>query len=314
MKKQLRSLSLIAAFVIGGLFHEQLAGFHYLLNYGLGIMLFLTFVGIETNKLKVTRRHFKLLLYWQSSAVIMWLIPALLGYPILAESFFYIAAAPLATASPIIVALLKGKVEFITTAMVITQIVFSLLLPFILPFVVHGSHLSYWSIASAMLQQLVVVVILPAILACILRVTYPKSIKLRAKCVNLSLVLWVSNLSIVTALSLVRIKAMDVSLLDMLPFIIGAAIICALSFTLGFRLGKPDYQDEFSQACGQKNTILSLMVATHDSSNPLAIITPTFYIIFQNIANSIQIILAQRREEKSKLKDTTQSGNARNFL
>lgn len=309
MQTNLRSLSLLAAFLIGYLFQQELAPLQFLLSYAVGLMLFITFIGIETSKLKPQRLHIKLLFALQVATLISWGIPALLGYPILAEAFFYVAAAPLATASPVIISILKGKVEFITTAMVLSQLVFSLLMPFILPFVVNGVEAQYWDIALTMFKQMMIIVIIPAILACIVRRIYPKSIALRGKCTNFSLALWVTNLSIVTASSILKIKGLGIGLVDMLPFIAGSAVICACSFSLGYRLGKPDYAVEFSQALGQKNTLLTLMVASHAYSSPLAIVAPTFYIVFHNVANAIQMALAQKRskEEQAKKQATKQA-------
>lgn len=300
MKSQIRSLALIFSFVIGGCFYQQLAPLRWVIPYSIGMMLFLTFVGVEKEKLKPHPLHIKLLIGIQISGFIFWLIPTLLGYPVLAESMFYCAAAPIAAAAPTIISILKGKIEFITTALLLSQFIFALLMPLVMPFIIPGSTASFWDIASTVFIQLVQVIICPAILAIIVRIIYAKSITWRAKTSNLALGLWVFNLSVITASSLTNILLLEYSLMDMLPFVVAAAIICTVGFTVGYQLGKPDHAVEFSQGLGQKNTLLTLLIASHSYSTPIACIGPTFYIIFHNIANAIQVALATKKEAQLK--------------
>ncbi len=300
MKSQFRSLALIFSFVIGGCFYEQLAPLRWVIPYSIGMMLFLTFIGVEKEKLKPHPLHIKLLAGIQISGFVFWLIPSLLGYPILAESMFYCAAAPIAAAAPTIISILKGKIEFMTTALLLSQFIFALLMPLVLPFIVPGSTASYWDISSAVFIQLFQVIICPAILAWIVRCIYPKSVTWRAKTSNIALGLWVFNLSVITGFSLTNIIAMQYTLMDMLPFVFAAAIICTVGFTVGYQLGKPDYTVEFSQGLGQKNTLLTLLIASQSYSTPIACIGPTFYIIFHNIANALQVAIATNKEKKAK--------------
>ncbi len=295
----MRSLALIFSFIIGSIFYEELTPLRWIIPYSIGMMLFLTFVGVEKEKLKPHPLHIKLLVGIQISGFIFWLIPTLLGYPVLAESMFYCAAAPIAAAAPTIISILKGKIEFMTTALLLSQFVFAILIPLVLPFIVAGSDASYWDISSTVFLQLVQVIIAPAILASIVRWIYPKSIAWRAKTPNLALGLWVFNLCVITGSSLTNIIAFEYTLMDMLPFVIASAIICTIGFTVGYQLGKPDYAVEFSQGLGQKNTLLTLLISSQEYSTPIACIGPTFYIIFHNVANAAQVALAARKEKKS---------------
>lgn len=293
----MQSLALIFCFIIGSIFYQELTPLRPLIPYSLGIMLFLTFIGVASDKLKPHPLHIKLLIGIQISGFIFWLIPMLMGYPVLAESMFYCAIAPIAAAAPTIISILKGKVDFITTAMLFSQLVFALLMPIILPFIVPGQVASYWEISSAIFIQLVQVILCPALLALIVRNIYPRSLTWRAKMSNVALGLWCFNLSVITAYSLTNILRMEYTMMDMLPFVLSAAIICIIGFTLGYQLGKPDYPVEFSQGLGQKNTLLTLLIASQEYSTPIACIGPTFYIIFHNLANATQVALATRREK-----------------
>jgi predicted Na+-dependent transporter len=87
--------------------------------------------------------HLWLLLALQAVWIVAWGAARLCGYPVLAEAVYYCGAAPIASAAPIIVHLLRGNVGFITTAMVLSQVVFAVLTPFVLPFIVNSDSLSY---------------------------------------------------------------------------------------------------------------------------------------------------------------------------
>ena len=173
MKQQLRSVSMVLAFLAGGLFHEQLAPFEWWLPIGICVMLSITFIGLDVQKLRPVRMHFWLLLSIQTLGVGSWGFAKMAGYPVLAESLYYCAAAPIASASPIIVGLLRGNVEFSTTAMVLSQVVFAIVTPFILPLVVHGDSLGYLELMGVVAYQIFIVLGIPAILSVVLRLAYP---------------------------------------------------------------------------------------------------------------------------------------------
>ncbi|MBR2144778.1 MAG: hypothetical protein IJ956_04495, partial [Akkermansia sp.] len=116
MKRHIRSISMIVAFLVGGLFHAQLAPLGAWLPISVALMLSITFVGIETARLKPQRMHLWVLLGIQVIGLAFWGLARAAGYPVLAESLFFCGIAPVAIAAPVIVNLLKGDVEFTTTA------------------------------------------------------------------------------------------------------------------------------------------------------------------------------------------------------
>jgi hypothetical protein len=133
MKRHIRSISMVVAFLVGGLFHKQLAPLGAWLPASVALMLSITFIGIETARLKPQRMHLWVLLGIQLIGMGFWGVARLLGYPVLAESLFFCGIAPVAIAAPVIVNLLRGNTAFITTAMVLSQAVFAIITPIILP-------------------------------------------------------------------------------------------------------------------------------------------------------------------------------------
>ncbi len=296
MKQQLRSVSMVLAFLAGGLFHEQLAPFEWWLPIGICVMLSITFIGLDVRKLRPVRMHFWLLLSIQTLGVGSWGFAKMAGYPVLAESLYYCAAAPIASASPIIVGLLRGNVEFSTTAMVLSQVVFAIVTPFILPLVVHGDSLGYLELMGVVAYQIFIVLGIPAILSVVLRLAYPACRAWAPRLKDASLGIWVVNLTVLTAGGVERIIERGYSFREMWPMMLGAAVVCLIGFTAGYRLGYPDLKRECSQGLGQKNTVLTLYMAAQSYASPLAYIGPVFYVFCHNMANAIQLALAAREK------------------
>lgn len=300
MKKRLRSIGMVLAFLVGGLFHAEIAPLRWLLPMSITVMLSITFIGLDVHRLKPTRLHLFVLLGIQALGIGSWFLAYVLGHPVLAEALYYCGAAPVASACPIIVSLLKGDVEFSTTAMVLSQAVFGALTPFVLPFVVHDPALSYTEIMTEVAYQMLSVLVAPAVLSLILRLVYPPCKEWSPKLRDCSLLIWILNLTIISASGTQRVLEMNYSWHDIWPMALGAALVCFTGFFAGYWLGYPTRKRECSQALGQKNTILTLYIAGQSYATPIAYVAPVFYVFFHNIANAIQLALATREEGKKR--------------
>ncbi len=297
MKQQLRSIGMVIAFVVGGIFHAEISPFIGWLPLGIAFMLSITFIGIDTKRLRPSWMHLWVLLAIEAIGLGAWGLARALGYPVLAEGLFYCGAAPVAAASPIIVGLLRGNLEFSTTAMLLSQAVFALITPVVLPFVVEAPGMGYVEFMGIVAGQLASVLAAPAIIAVLLRLVYPPCRAWAPRLADVSLLAWCTNLTIISASGVHRILGAGFEWADMLPLAIGALLICIIGFVGGYWLGYPALKRECSQALGQKNTVLTLYLAGQSYATPLAYIAPVFYVFFHNIANAIQLALAARERE-----------------
>ena len=57
MKQQLRSICMILGFLVGSVFHEELGFLTPILPVGIAIMLSITFIGMDTSRLKPRRKN-----------------------------------------------------------------------------------------------------------------------------------------------------------------------------------------------------------------------------------------------------------------
>ncbi len=293
MKQQLRSIGMVVAFVVGGVFHAEFSQLLPWLPLGIAFMLSVTFIGVDTKRLRPSWMHLWLLLAIEAIGLGSWAIARACGCPVLAESLFYCGAAPVAAASPIIIGLLRGNVEFGTTAMLMSHAVFALFTPITLPFIVPAPHMDYAEFMGVVAGQVGSALAAPAIIALVLRLAYPPCRAWAPKLADVSLGVWCLNLTIISAAGVHRIIGAGFEWADMLPMALGALFICALGFFGGYWLGYPTLKRECSQALGQKNTI-TLYLAGQPYASPLAYIGPVFYVFFHNIANAIQLSLAAR--------------------
>ncbi len=298
MKRQLRSIGMVVAFLVGGTFHEVLAPLTWILPVGIAFMLSITFIGIDTKRLRPRWMHLWLLLAIEAIGLGSWALACACGKPVLAESLYYCGAAPVAAAIPIIVNLLRGDLEFATTAMLLSQAVFAVLTPFILPFVVHESGMGYGEFMGVVAGQIASVMLAPAVIALVLRWLYPPCKGWAPKLADVSLGAWCINLTIISASGTQRILEMGYSWQQMVPMAAGALCICVFGFVAGYWLGYPKLKRECSQALGQKNTVLTLYIAGQPYATPLAYIGPVFYVFFHNMANAIQLALAERERQR----------------
>lgn len=289
---------MIVAFLVGGLFHKYLAPLGAYLPASVALMLSITFIGIETARLKPRKMHLWVLLGIQLIGMGFWGAARLLGYPVLAESLFFCGIAPVAIAAPVIVNLLKGNVEFTTTALVLSQMVFGLVTPLLMPFVVQVEGFCYTELAAEVAVQLGTVLGIPSLVAIIMRLVYPPCKSWTAKLRDVSLGIWIINLTIIAGVGTQRVLEMEVGWLDMLPLVAGSLVVCVTGFVAGYRLGGRELKRECSQCMGQKNTILTLYIASQWYVHPLAYIGPAFYVFFHNIANALQIALANREKSR----------------
>ncbi len=300
MKRYLRSIGLAVSFIVGGIFYAELAPLTWVLPLSIAFMLSVTFIGLETKGLRPCMMHVWLLLAIQTIGLGAWGLAYACGYPVLAEALYYCGAAPIATASPVIVGLLRGNVEFSTTAMLLSQAVFAVLTPLILPYVVHHPELSYAEFMLLIAEQLACVMMVPTLFAVGMRRIYPPCMEWTAKLRDVSLAVWCITLTIITASGMQRVMEMGYSWQQMVPMVVGSFMICTLGFVGGYWLGYPKFKRECSQGLGQKNMVLTLYIASQPYASPLAYIGPVFYEFFHNMANAIQIWLAQRESKETK--------------
>ncbi len=288
--------ALILMMILGGLL-PQLHFLSPLIQYLLMAMLFFAFLDIEINPRSIQKG-------------VLWILAANIAVAFtgfwlfsyfnhtLALVAFMTGIAPTAIASPVVISFIQGRVDYVTTAVVLTNVCIALILPFALPLVIGtAAPISIWTV----LQPVLITMFVPLLLAQIAtRLPQPARSAIR-KGKAISFPLWLANLFIICSKAADFLRtgvAASLSLLGEIALV--SFLICIVNFGLGALLGGRNYWQEASQALGQKNNSFVVWAALTFIS-PLVAMGPTFYIIYHNLYNSFQIYLFERKRAQIQL-------------
>ncbi len=284
-----RTLALILAMVAGSLVPEAESA-SSLLPYLLMGMLFFAFIDIT-----ITREsfHISMLAIFLANLVIPLIIFLLLRPidPVVALVGFLTAVAPTATATPVIVSYLRGRVDYVLPCVLLTNIGIALILPFLLPWVAGATvHITTGEILPPVLE----VMFIPLILAFLLRKFLPAVQIFLLPGKALSFPIWLAMLFIVTSRASAFLQSTaGFSVGQLLWIALISLVICVVNFGVGALIGGRTFRREGSQALGQKNNSFTVWIAL-TYLNPLAALGPTFYVLFHNLYNGLQLYAAER--------------------
>ena len=299
MLRIFRKWGLLISFIIGGVLPD-LYVYSWLIPYFVGIMLTITLTGMEMTRLRPHREHFLLLVANLCMGLLPWGCLHLLGYEDLAEAAFLASITGAAASSPVVVHLLGGKSEFAAVGLLINSVMASVSIPLLAPFTITpraGLTLSRLQIFHVVLDQVFVMLILPCIIAMLLRWLMPASKNISRKLGDLSFSLWMLSMVLVAATGVTRVIQTGSGADQILPYLILAAVLCALGFTIGRMLGGKNYSLEMGQCLGQKNTAVGIYIALCYCS-PLVFLGPTLHLLCQHIFNTWQFIRSASRKDR----------------
>jgi BASS family bile acid:Na+ symporter len=258
-------------------------------------MLLVTFCKLSPRDVRVQSAHIWLLLIQMAGSL---LIYALLRpyHPVIAQGAFICILAPTATAAAVITGMLGGNVAFITTHLLLCNVGAAIAAPLFFPLIGLHSEASFAAGFVRIFRQAGAILLIPLLLAWLIRFFLPAVNRKITGLHNLSFYLWVIALTIVTGRTAGFLieqgtagHAVEIQLAGV------SFIICVCQFLLGRRIGRR-YGDAVScgQGLGQKNSILAIWM-TQTYLNPIASIAPAVYILWQNIINSCQLWLRNKQ-------------------
>lgn len=287
-----RTLALFLAMAVGALFPQGQAA-SGIVPYLLMGMLFFAFLDIS-----FTRESFH--------ASILWVFLANLAVPLavyflirgldpdLALVGFLTAIAPTATATPVIVSYLNGRVDYVLPLVLVTNVGIALILPFALPWVAGATvHITTAEVLPSVLE----VMFVPLILAFVLRKFLPPVQRFLLPAKVISFPIWLTMLFIVMAKASAFLQSNSGTPPIRLAWIALISLgSCIVNFALGAWIGGPVFRREASQSLGQKNNSFTIWIAL-TYLNPLAALGPTFYVLYHNLYNGYQLYERERSEE-----------------
>ena len=268
------------------------------------LILFVTFCKVDFRQLRPVAWHlwvgvFQVLFIGILMAVILLMASpntAVGGTLVLLEAILMCIISPCATAAAVVTQKLGGSLEQMTTYTFLSNFITVLLVPVCFPLVEPGIHMEFWPAFLKILNEVFMVLIVPMILAYIVKHTMKRLHQRIISVRDLSYYLWACSLMIVTGTTVKNIVHAGVSIWLLLAIAMMGLIVCVVQFAVGRFIGHFfGHAQEAGQALGQKNTAFAIWLSSA-YLNPLSSVGPGCYILWQNIINSIEIWQKRKSE------------------
>ncbi len=269
-------------------------------------MLFLTFCHINLHEIRPVRWHAWLLLVqggvFTGIGLLLMAMPHS-GLRVVLEGLMICMICPTATASGVITYKLGGSVAHITTYIILINILCTVLIPTIVPFVHPNPDLHVSDGIVLIMGKVFPLLLLPLVLAIVVRHLLPSLHEKILSVPDLSFYLWVVALSLAIAVTVRSIVHSTVPLSAQLGLVAVSLACCLLQFRLGRKIGHR-YDDTVTagQALGQKNTVFAIWLG-YTFFSPVTSIAGGFYSIWHNVINSLQLYRHQHQDGVKNIDD-----------
>lgn len=296
MRKYIEKYLLPIAMMLGIVFHRPLSVLSPVIPYLLAMMLFITYCRVRWSDIRPTKFHYILLSIQYGGSALIYL--ALRPFnETLAQAAMICMLTATATSAPVVAGMLGGSIAVTAAYAIISNLSVALIAPVFLSMVGKSGDTvslaaSFWHI----FRSVIPILVLPFLLALLLRKTAPRVHRKIQSAQIVSFYLWAVALTIVIGniTYYVRLQGDGNYLLEIIIAAV-SLVICLLQFYLGRRIGTRFGQTiAGGQGLGQKNTVLAIWL-TQTYLNPLATLGPGMYVLWQNLVNSWQIWRIKRR-------------------
>ena len=266
------------------------------------LVLFVTFCKVDFHKMRPVWWHLWVSIF---NLLFVGIVMALiLGLKlkdeklVLMEALLMCIISPCATAAAVVTQKLGGSLEQTTTFTFLSNFITVLLVPVCFPMIEKGADISFMSAFWKILYQVVVLLVVPMLLAYVVKHTMHRLHQKIVSVRDLSFYLWGCSLMIVTGTTVKNILHAEASVLLLVVIALLGLLLCVIQFSVGRFIGHFfGRTQEAGQALGQKNTAFAIWLGI-TYLNPLSSVGPGCYILWQNIINSIEIW--QERQKNSK--------------
>lgn len=268
--------------------------------YMIFVILLLTFCAVDVRRLKPTMFDLWLILIQVGLCLGgYFLVDRISGNRIVAEGVLVGILCPVASSVAVISTALGADRQTVTRYTIVGNLAVAFIAPVIFSFM--GEHQSMPFVQSflAILKRVGSTIALPFIVTVILQSMLPNVKERIAKYKGWAFYIWAFLLFVTLGQTIDFIYLHGKGQSASIAALAGSAVVvCALQFFIGRRLGS-HFGDRIAggQLLFQKNTALGIWMA-NTYLNPLASVYSACYSICQNIVNSIQMWLHDRKEIK----------------
>ncbi|WP_298646861.1 transporter [uncultured Proteiniphilum sp.] len=296
MRKYTEKYLLPIAMILGIMFHRQLSILSPVIPYLLSMMLFITYSRVKWSDIKLTKFHYILLSIQYVGSALIYL--ALRPFnEILAQAAMICVLTATATSAPVVAGILGGSIAATAAYSIISNLSVAFIAPVFLSLIGKSGETasfatSFWHI----FRSVIPILVLPFIVALLLRKTAPPLHRKIQSAQIVSFYLWAVALTIVIGniTQYVRLQSDNNYTLEII-ITATSLVICLFQFYFGRKIGTRFGRTiAGGQGLGQKNTVLAIWLA-QTYLNPLATLGPGMYVLWQNLVNSWQIWRKNRK-------------------
>lgn len=298
MNQRVRTLTLPVAMIAGALAHELTGYLVFLTPYLIFAMLLVTYCKLSIRTMRLSPMYFWLILL---QVGFCWAIYGLLYLwdPIVAEGAFICVFCPTATSAPVVAAMLGGNLSVLVSYSLLSNMAVAILSPIYFSLIGVHTDLAFVDSCLIICRQVLPLLLLPLLLSVFIGRYMPRVKEAIRTRQSIAFYLWAVSLFIVVGKSVNFVLQQPASYVPEELAMAGLALVCCvIQFVCGRKIGRV-YGDRVSgaQGLGQKNTVLAIWMAL-TYLHPVASIAPASYVVWQNIINSGQLMLHERKNPK----------------
>ena len=265
----------------------------------IALLLFFQFVQVSPHDLKLHRWHLWALLLQVFGFIGFAALSAVFSdgpARILMECAMLCLICPTASAAGVITDRLGGSLAATVTYLVIINITGTFLIPLVIPLVNPSARMGFWTYVGHIALKVFPVLILPGLLAWLIRYTTHKLQRALMRWASNSFYIWGIGLTLAMVLSTRALLLSGMGLWSVAGIVVVSVIACFFQFWAGHRASK-DRVDNLTagQALGQKNTGFLIWLG-YNYMTPVTSVAGGLYAIWQNLYNSWE--LYQKEREK----------------
>lgn len=255
-------------------------------------LLFFQFVKVSPHDLKLSRWHLKALaiqvgLFLLCAGLVLLLAP---GTPrMLLECAMLCLICPTASAAGVITDRLGGNLASTVTYLVIINIAATFLIPLVIPVVNPSAQMGFWAYVGHIALKVFPVLILPGLLAWIIRYTTHKLQRVLMRWAPNSFYIWGIGLTLAMVLATRALLLSELDLWSVAGIVAVSVAACFFQFWAGHRSHRERTESiTAGQALGQKNTGFLIWLG-YNYMTPVTSVAGGLYAIWQNLYNSWEL-------------------------
>jgi BASS family bile acid:Na+ symporter len=296
---KIRPYVLPIAIVLGLLFHSWCGVLKVAVPYLIFSILLLNFAAVDVKKMHFSKMYLWLMLYQMGVSIGMYyLLKAFNASDILAQGVMLGVLMPVAASVVVIACMLGANRETVTSYTIIGNLMVAIVAPIYFSFIGNHQEIPFWTSFWMILGKVGTVIALPFFVALTTQVVMPKVHDLLCKIKGSSFYLWALALTITLGQTIDFMFMEGKENLSAIFWLgVFSIAFCAVQFALGKYIGYK-YGDIIAggQLLGQRNSAMGIWMA-NTYLNPLAAIFPALYSVWQNLFNSIQLWVHDRKLE-----------------